>query len=315
MLSGLPKDVVAQMLNRLSQGQAPENLVSAIFDHSQGNPFFVEELYRHLHEEGRMFNADGQFRADIAIDEIDVPKNVRLIIDRRLERLDENEKRVLAAAAVIGRSFSFQLLSEINHVAVDELFTIVEKAQQMGIVVASAEGPERPFTFGHELVCQTLLAGISALRQERLHARVAEAIQRLHPDAVSDRAGDIADHLVKAGSFADRQRLVHFLTLAGKGALAAAAYEEAVRGFRRALSYLTEVDIRERADLLSSLAIAERGLERCEASSADLGEALDIYITLRDRRMIARSCTHLIGIFIWAGRPQEAIETARRGLS
>jgi tetratricopeptide (TPR) repeat protein len=88
-----------------------------------------------------------------------------------------------------------------------------------------------------------------------------------------------------------------------------------VRSFRRALSYLTEVDVRERADLLSSLAIAERGLERWEASSADLGEALDIYITLDDRRMIARSCTQLIGIFIWAGRPQEAIETARRGLS
>jgi tetratricopeptide (TPR) repeat protein len=315
MLSGLPKDAVAQMLNGLSQRQAPENLVSAIFHHSQGNPFFVEELYRHLHEEGRMFNADGQFRTDIEIDEINVPENVRLIIDRRLKRLDENEKLVLAGAAVIGRSFSFQLLTEINHVDVDELFTIIEKAQQMGIIVPSSEGPERPFNFAHELVRQTLLADISIPRQERLHARVAEAIERLHPDAASDRARDIADHLVKAGSFADRQRLVHFLTLAGRGALAAAAFEEAVRSFRRALSYLTEVDLRERAELLSSLAIAERGLERWEASCADLGEALDIYITLDDRRMIARRCTQLIGIFIWAGRPQEAIETARRGLS
>jgi tetratricopeptide (TPR) repeat protein len=109
--------------------------------------------------------------------------------------------------------------------------------------------------------------------------------------------------------------LVHFLTLAGKGALAAAAFEEAVRSFRRALSHLTEVHIRERADLLSSLAIAERGLEPWEVSCADLSEALDIYITLDDRQMIARSCARLIGIFVWAGRPQEAIETARRGLS
>jgi tetratricopeptide (TPR) repeat protein len=314
-LAGLPKDAVAQMVNGLSKRQAPENLVSLIFDGSQGNPFFVEELYRHLHEEGKVLDAAGQFRSDITSDEIDVPENVRLIIGRRLERLDDSAKLVLAAAAVIGRSFSFQLLNEINHVDVDELFTIIEKAQQMGIIVPSAEGPERPFTFAHELVRQTLLADISIPRQQRLHASVADAIERLDPDTFGERAGDIADHLVKAGSFADRRRLVHFLTLAGKSALAAAAFEDAARSFRRSLSYLTEVDIRERADLLASLAIAERGLGRLDASSAHLGEALDIYIPLNDRRMIVRICTQLIGTFVWARRPQEAIETARRGLS
>jgi predicted ATPase len=138
-LDGLSKDAVAQMLNGLSQRQAPESLVSLIFNESQGNPFFVEELYRHLAEEGTIFDAAGQFQTDIKIDEIDVPENVRLVIRRRLERLDENEKRMLAAAAVIGRSFSFQLLSEISRIDVDELFAAIEKAQRMGIVVPSSE--------------------------------------------------------------------------------------------------------------------------------------------------------------------------------
>jgi predicted ATPase len=151
-LSGLSKDAVAQMLRGLSQHQAPESLLSAIFEESQGYPFFVEEVYRHLIEEGKVFDAAGQFRTDIKIDEIDVPENVRLIISRRLERLDENEKRALAAAAVIGRSFSFQLLTAISRIDVDDLFTVIEKAQQMGIIVPSSEGPERPFTFRHELV-------------------------------------------------------------------------------------------------------------------------------------------------------------------
>src|SRR5882762_5353341 len=173
-LDGLSKDAVAQMLHGLSQRQAPESLVSLVFDESQGNPFFVEELYRHLVEEGKIFDAAGQFRTDITIDEIDVPENVRLIIGRRLDRFEENEKRVLAAAAVNGRSFSFQLLAAISQIDVDELFTVIEKAQQMGLVIPSAEGPERPFTFGHELVRQTLLAGISAPRQQRLHADVAD---------------------------------------------------------------------------------------------------------------------------------------------
>jgi predicted ATPase len=139
-LGGLSKDVVAQMLDGLSQRQAPESLVSAIFEESQGNPFFVEEVYRHLIEDGKIFDEAGEFRTDIEIDETDVPENVRLIIGRRLERLDENEKRVLAAAAVLGRSFSFQLLTAISQIDVDELFTVIERAQQMGIIIPSSEG-------------------------------------------------------------------------------------------------------------------------------------------------------------------------------
>ena len=267
-LGGLSQNAIAQMLQGLSQRQVPESLVSLIFEESQGYPFFVEEVYRHLNEEGKVFDQAGQFRTDIEIAENDVPENVRLIIGRRIARLDENEMRVLAAAAVIGRSFSFQLLSAISQVEIDELFTVIERAQRMGVIVPSSEGPETPFTFAHELVRQTLLAGISAPRQEQLHASVAAAIERLYPQAVNERASEIANHLLKAGSFGERGKLVRWLTLAGEGALEAAAFEEARRSFRSALSHLGAADPRQRADLLASLSMAERGLEQWDAVSA-----------------------------------------------
>ena len=314
-LRGLSKDAVAQMLDGLSQGQAPESLVSLIFEESQGNPFFVEEVYRHLLEDGKVFDAAGQFRPDVKIDEVDVPENVRLIISRRLERLDENEKQALAAAAVIGRSFSFQLLTAISQIDVDELFTIIEKTQQMGIIVPSSEGPEQPFTFAHELMRQTLLAGISVPRRQKLHASVADGIERLYPRVVNERAGEIADHLLKAASFADHRRLVHYLTLAGKNALEAAAFEEAQRNFHSALSHQRTVDLRGRAELLANLATAERGLERWDAAIANLSEALEIYLRLGDREMIGRSFTESADALIFAGRIQQGIEMARRGLA
>jgi predicted ATPase len=214
-LGGLSKDSLAQMLNGLSQRRAPERLVNTIFEESQGYPFFVEEVYRHLLEEGRVFDAAGQFRTDIEIDESDVPENVRLVIGRRLDRLDANEMRVLAAAAVIGRSFSFKLLTAICLIDLDELFNVIEKAQQMGIIGSISEVTDTPFTFAHELVRQTLLAGISAPRKQQLHASVADAIERLYSRALNERAGEIADHLLKAKSFADEQTLVRYLTLAG----------------------------------------------------------------------------------------------------
>jgi predicted ATPase len=314
-LAGLSTVAVAQMLRELSQREAPESLLSLIYEETQGNPFFVEEVYRHLVEEGKVFDTAGQFRTDIKIDEFDVPENVRLVINRRLERLDENEKRVLAAAAVIGRSFSFQLLTAISQIDVDELFTVIEKAQQMGIIIPSSEGPERPFTFTHELVRQTLLAGISAPRRARMHASVADAIELVYPDAVNERTGEIADHLIKAGSFADEQKLVRNLKLAGNSALDAAAFEEARRTFQSALSHQAAISAKERAELLALLGMAEAGLEQWDAALANLCKSLEVYVELGDHDMMGRSFSELTDALIVAGRFQQAIETARHGLA
>jgi predicted ATPase len=121
-----------------------------------------------------------------------------------------------------------------------------------------------------------------------LHAAVADAIAGLDPVAVKEHAGYIADHLVKAGSFADRQRLVRWLILAGMAALDASAFDEAARSFRSALSQQNVIDQRARAELLEHLATAERGLERWDAVIGNLREALEIYISLDDREELYR---------------------------
>ncbi len=314
-LGGLSKDGVALMLNQLSQRRAPENLVSSIFEKTQGNPFFVEEVYRYLTEEGRVFDAAGQFCSNIIIDEADVPENALLIIGRRLERLDEDEKGVLAAAAVIGRSFSFRLLTAITQIDVDKLFNVVEKAGRMGVIVSSSEGPEKPLTFAHELVRQALLTGILPIRRQRLHAAVAAAIEQVNPGAVNEYAGEIAHHLLKARSFADRRELARWLMQAGEYALNAAAFEEARKSFRSALSDRNSVNPRKRAERLASFAVAESGLDRRDAAIAHLREALGIYIDLDDRQMIATGYADLTDALTWAAQYHEAIEVARHGLA
>jgi predicted ATPase len=248
---GLSKDAIAQMLSGLTQRQAPESLVSLIFEETQGYPFFVEEVYRHLVEEGKVFDVAGQFRNDIKVDEIDVPENVRLIISRRLERLDDNEKHALTAAAVIGRCFSFQLLTAISQIDVDELFIIVEKAPADRNNRLELRGAREALHLPPRTRSTTLLAGISAPRRQHLHASIAEAIERLWPDEMRERAGEITDHLLKAGSFADGRKVVRYLTLAGKNALDAAAFKEARRSFQSALSHRGAVEARERGDLLA----------------------------------------------------------------
>jgi tetratricopeptide (TPR) repeat protein len=216
---------------------------------------------------------------------------------------------------VLGRSFSFQLLTAVSQIDIDELFSVIEKAQRMGIIVPSGEGPERPFTFRHELVRQTLLVGISVPRQEQLHASVAEAIERLNPNAAEESAGEIADHLLKAGSFADRDAVVGWLIRAGNAALEAVAFEEARVNFESALSRVDKNDKRRRAELLYNLGMAHRGLGRWGDAHRNWEEALGIFTAVDDRESIARTCFRLAQGAYWARGWREAMEIAEHGLA
>ncbi len=86
-LKGLPRDGVAAMLNSLSGKSAPAVVVGEVFAETEGNPFFVEELFRYLEEENRLYDSEGQFRSKLQIAELDAPPNVRLVVARRLARL------------------------------------------------------------------------------------------------------------------------------------------------------------------------------------------------------------------------------------
>src|SRR5262249_6495468 len=146
------------------------------------------------------------------------------------------------------------------------------------------------------------------------HMGVADALERLHPRALGEHAGHIADHLIKAGPLADEGRLVHYLTLDGKAAIEAAAFEAALRSFRSALPHLHDNDRKQRADLLMGVAIAERGLERWETAYAHLGEAFEIYVSLGDREKIAKCGTELTTLLVWGGRFRDATEIVHRAL-
>ena len=104
-LRRLPETDVEQMLEALSGQPPPAALAGVVYRETEGNPFFVEEVFQHLKEEGRIFDDAGRWRSDLDIDELQVPAGVRLVIGRRLERVSDDTRKALTVAAVIGRSF------------------------------------------------------------------------------------------------------------------------------------------------------------------------------------------------------------------
>ncbi|HEY7465934.1 MAG TPA: AAA family ATPase, partial [Dehalococcoidia bacterium] len=86
-LQRLDEDGVRSLLAILGRPNPPAALVSAVNAETQGNPFFVEEVFRSLDHEGRLFDASGNWRADVTFGDTELPRSLRLVIQRRLEHL------------------------------------------------------------------------------------------------------------------------------------------------------------------------------------------------------------------------------------
>jgi len=313
-LKRLSEAGVAAMLRALSGQEPPAPLVQIVYGETEGNPFFVEEVFHHLAAEGKLFDEQGRWRSDLSIGELEVPRGVRLVIGRRLERVSEECRRVLTTAAVIGRGFSFELLEMLGEVEVDVLLDVIDDGERAHLITSTGDGPEARFTFTHELIRQTLLSGLSLPRRQRLHLRVAEAIERLYARALEERAADLAHHFYQAGSAADPQKTVHYLALAGERALGAAAFEDALRLYESAVSLQPPDDRRGWADLLHKRGMAQRSLGRWEEALADWREALTAYEELGDAEAVGRVCSGITIQLAWGARYVEALEIARRGL-
>lgn len=259
------------MLADLSQRHPPDHLVTLIFDETQGNPFFVEEVFSHLAEEGRIFDESGDFRQSSDSDHLTVPVNVRLVLGRRLDRLSENAREVLSVASVIGRSFSFILLEAVLHRAeADALFEGLEEAQRTGFITSGLQDPEAAYNFSHELVRQTLLARISQARQQHLHLDIALALEKVYSRQIEEHAAEIAHHWLKSGSFADAAKAAQYLSLAGHSLLRAGALEDARRSLAGALAY-KHVDAAKHAQTLADLACRRTRTWRLERGHHPLG--------------------------------------------
>ncbi len=311
-LHRLGEDGIRDMLTGLAGQDPPDPLVKVIYSETEGNPFFVEEVFRHLSEEGRLLNEEGGFRADLIIDELDVPEGVRLVIGRRLQRLEEDTRKVLSAAAVLGRSFEYELVRAMDGLSDDQVLDAVEEAERARLIVPAGTGSR--YFFGHELIRQTLLSGLSLPRRQRLHLRAAEAIESTHFVAGDAAASDLAHHLFQAGAAADPDKTVRALALAGEVAMRTMAFDDALRHFDNALALEPE-DPRTRAGLLHGRARALRSHGRWDEALDAWREALSLAEAVGDHEATGQMAWELAHQLAWATRWQEAAETAARGLA
>jgi tRNA A-37 threonylcarbamoyl transferase component Bud32/tetratricopeptide (TPR) repeat protein len=311
----LAESGVQQMLSALGGSSPPSGLTKAVFRETEGNPFFVEEVFRHLDEEGKLFDAARQWRPDLRVDTIDVPEGVRLVIGRRLERLGEKARKLLTAAAIIGRSFPVDVLQAAVDIAEDDVLDALDEAERAQLVVAETGQRTPRYAFVHELIRTTLEGSLSIPRRQRVHLKVADAIERLRVASLDSQASVLAHHLYQAGAAADAQRTAKFLMLAARRALTAGAFEETLE----ICDHLIGLELADDNPLLAEAherrGNALVGLQRRAEAISSLDVALSRHILLNNVAAIGRAAHALIFAFMWSADIARAIETVDRALA
>lgn len=209
-------------------------LAEALHAATEGNPFFVEEVVRHLVETGRIYEREGVWTTDVeSVDDLELPQGIREVVGRRLTRLGAEHNDVLAKAAVLGPRFDVVALTRMYGDR-DAVLAALDSAESAGMVLGSG-GRRADYAFAHALVRQTLLEEISLARRQRFHVEAADAIE-----TTKGSAGAIAVHLRRAGAAADPERAVAASVVAAQEARRTYAWAEASEHLEAAVELLDD---------------------------------------------------------------------------
>jgi class 3 adenylate cyclase/tetratricopeptide (TPR) repeat protein len=240
-LSGLDLDgVVAFMEAQLGQSLDDDSraLARAVHAETEGNPFFVREVLRHLTERGAIYQQDGRWMRAASVEELGIPESVKDVVGRRLSRLSQAANQVLGLAAAVGEEFELAVVQAAAGLDDDALLAVFDESVAARLVF-EVLGPAPRYRFAHALVRATLYDELSAARRAALHHRVGEAIEVVHAGRLDDYLPALAYHFSRApASAGEPLKAVEYTARAGQRALAQLAHDEAVTYYRQALELL-----------------------------------------------------------------------------
>jgi class 3 adenylate cyclase len=282
------------------------DLARALRRETDGNPFFVVQLLRHLAESGWLYqDRTGEWRARSELAELTLPETVREVVGRRVARLGEAADRLLSTAAVIGRDFDLDVLGPVAGLTEPDMVDVLDGAVQAGLLTDL--GPGR-YSFAHAVIQHAVYEAQSATRRSLLHRGVAETLESLYGVGPGPRVGEVARHWFAATRPVGSTKAVDYARWAGEAALSALAPEEATRWFDRALQLVTHEpspDPYLRAELLIGLGSAQR-LAGDPAHRETLLTAAHLAQTLSDHERLGRAALAMSrGLYSSAGNVDE----------
>jgi class 3 adenylate cyclase/tetratricopeptide (TPR) repeat protein len=291
-------------------------LKQTLIDRTEGNPFFLEECVRTLVETRALTGEAGAYRLGREVQAIQMPATVQAVLAARVDRLPIEARRLLQAAAVIGMDVPLNLLHAIMDLTEEALRRGLGHLQAAEFLYEVSLFPTVEYTFKHALTQDVAYSTLLQERRRQLHARIVEAIERLHADRLAEHVERLAHHALRGEVW---DKAVTYLRQAGAKAAARAANREAVILFEQALVAVQHLPegraSAERAiDLRLDLRPPLLQLGQLERVLQLSREAEGLAEKLGDDQRMARVYTYLINYHYLKGDPELAVEYGERCL-
>jgi class 3 adenylate cyclase/tetratricopeptide (TPR) repeat protein len=302
-VQGLDISSTTALVAAWSGGAAPEAFVAAVFAETEGNPFFIEEVLRHLAESGAIRRGDdGEWHAERPLDQLGIPEGIRETVGRRLAHLGDRANELLSVAAVVGREFDVDVVVRASGISEAQAIEALQPVIRSGLVL---EGDRfGTFAFAHALVRATLLDEMVTLRRVRLHQAIAESIEELRADALVEHADALAYHYGEAAIAGRWEQAIYYHCLAADRAEAIGdpnGLESHLRAALEIQDAFGHAPASDTYELLHRLAWAMSNSLDPTAAHVFVDRAMQIAIDLGDPVLMARAITPLGNLFEYAG--------------
>ena len=236
------------------------------------------------------------------------------MIGRRLARLSEPCRALLARASAIGVEVDLELLARLERRPAAELLPMLDEAAAAHLL-REPLAPGAPWRFRHSLVRDVLYSALPTSVRTGLHRAIGEALETLHGADVDQPLAELAHHYVRAAAGGDPAKAIAYSGLAAARASQLYAHEEAERHLRVALALTTD-DV-ERCGLLLALGEAATAAgDQAEARTAFL-RAADLARRLGLADELARAAIGYGGRFAWlrAGDDERIVPLLEQALA
>jgi predicted ATPase len=232
------------LLTRFPGMDIPPELSGALHHRTGGNPLFLTTMVDYLSAHG-VIVADGDrwiIASALHALESEVPENLRLLIEKQLDRLEKQALSILEVASVVGAEFSVAAVAaglQQPLESLEELCEHLARREQFITAQGMEEWPDGTlssrYSFTHALYQTVLSDRIPAARRVRLHRLIAACREAAHGERAPEIATELAVHF-EAGR--DLVKAVYYRERAGALAARRHAHQEAVAHFRRGLTLL-----------------------------------------------------------------------------
>ncbi len=281
VLRGFGEEELGRIVeNRTGEKWSPEALRD-LHETTEGNPFFTNEVVGLVAAEGDAATIEGRGGVRFPL-----PDTVRDAVRRRFEPLGASTTAVLEAATVIGREFKVATLEKAT--GSKAVIAAVDEALAAGLVTAMP-GSIGQFRFSHNLIRETLYAGLPTARRMESHSAVAEALEASHGEA-REHFAERAHHYAEAAPAGYAEKALEYAEKAAREAMRLFAYEQAAELYQLALDVgeLLAPDPEHRAEILLAKGKALRRADHFAATDT-LIAAADAARGLEDPKLFAEA--------------------------